>query len=231
MSSTYLSLTNRLLRRLNEVVIDETDFSGARNVQALAKDSINYSIREILSYVQEWPFTTTTTTQVLTSGVQEYDFPSDLHVVDWDSFFLDKDAALSPAVNGEKISTISYDEYQKNHRANDENMLSSSYAKPARVYRTQQTKFGVSPPPDQAYTIEYVYNSFPQDLSASADTTIIPPRFDHVIIEGAMVYMMRFRSNDQATSYHTQKFKEGLEFMRRVLLDPADYFRANVVGS
>ena len=230
MSSTYLSLTNRLLRRLNEVVLDETDFASARNVQALAKDSINYSIREILSYVQEWPFTTTTTTQVLTSGTQEYDFPVDLHVVDWDSFFLQKDAALSPVVDGAKLDTISYDEYQESHRANDANLASSSYSKPERIYRTQKTKFGVSPPPDQAYTIQYVYNSFPSDLALYTDTTIIPPRFDHVIIEGAMVYMMRFRSNDQATNYHTQKFKEGLEFMRRVLLDPPDYFRANVVG-
>jgi hypothetical protein len=230
MSSTYLSLTNRLLRRLNEVVIDETDFSGARNVQALAKDSINYSIREILSYVQEWPFTTTSTTQVLTAGTQEYDFPSDLHVVDWGSFFLQKDDSLSPTVNGEELDVISYDEYQSNYRANDANMLSSSYAKPERIYRTQQTKFGVSPPPDQAYTIAYVYNSFPADLVAFSDTTVVPARFDHVILEGAMVYMMRFRSNDPATNYHTGKFKEGLEFMRRVLLDPPDYFRANVVG-
>lgn len=230
MASTYLDLTNRLLRRLNEVVLDSTDFAGARNVQALAKDSINYSIREILSYVQEWPFTTTTTTQVLTAGTQEYDFPADLHVVDWDSFFLQKDASLSPAAEARKIKVISYDEYQSKYRATDENMLSTSYNYPERIYRTQQTKFGVSPPPDQAYTIQYVYNSFPTDLDLYTDTTIIPQRFDHVILEGAMVYMMRFRSNEAATNYHTAKFKEGLEFMRRVLLDPADYFRANVVG-
>ena len=229
MSSTYLSLTNRLLRRLNEVVLDSTDFAGARNVQALAKDSINYSIREILSYVQEWPFTTTTTTQVLTPGTQEYDFPADLHVVDWDSFLLQKDAALSIPVNAKKLDTISYDEYQDRHRADDENLSSDQYDAPERIYRTQQTKFGVSPPPDQAYTIEYVYNSFPADLELYTDTTILPPRFDHVILEGAMVYMMRFRSNEQATQYHTQKFKEGMEFMRRVLLDPPDYFRSNVV--
>lgn len=230
MSSTYLSLTNRLLRRLNEVVIDETDFSGARNVQALAKDSVNYSIREILSYVQEWPFTTTTTTQVLTAGTQEYDFPADLHVVDWDSFLVQKDGTLSTPVNAKKLDVISYDEYQDKRRETDENMNSTSYDVPEYIYRTQQTKFGVTPPPDQAYTIEYVYNSFPSDLSAAGDTCIIPQRFDHVILEGAMVYMMRFRSNEQATQYHTAKFKEGLEFMRRVLLDPADYFRANVVS-
>lgn len=230
MASTYLDLTNRLLRRLNEVTLDSTDFTSARNVQALAKDSINYSIREILSYVQEWPFTTTTTTQVLTAGTQEYDFPADLHVVDWDSFLLQKDDALSPVVNAKKLDVISYDEYQDTYRERDENLAAANRTAPAYIYRTQQTKFGVTPPPDQAYTVEYVYNSFPTDLDLYTDTTIIPQRFDHVILEGAMVYMMRFRSNEQATQYHNAKFKEGLEFMRRVLLDPPDYFRANVVS-
>ena len=230
MASTYIDLTNKLLRRLNEVTLDSADFSSARNVQALGKDSINYAIREILSYVQEWPFTTTTTTQALSSGVQEYAFPTNLHVVDWDSFFLQKDATLTPPVDGAKLDVVSFDEYQEDRRATDSNMASSSYEKPQYVYRTQQTKFGVTPPPDQAYTISYVYNSFPDDLNLSTDTTVVPPRFDHVVIEGGMVYMMRFRSNDQATSYHTQKFKEGLEFMRRVLLDPPDYFRTKVVS-
>ena len=53
--ATYLDLTNELLRRLNEVQMDSTDFATARNVQALAKDAINASIREILHSAQEWP--------------------------------------------------------------------------------------------------------------------------------------------------------------------------------
>jgi hypothetical protein len=228
MSSTYLQLTNKLLRRLNEVEIDTADFTGARNVQALAKDAVNASIREIISYVQQWPFLLTVEEQTLTAGTQEYSFPSDMHVVDWDSFFLKKDAAID--TNAKELNVISYDEYQSRHRASDANMVSTSYAQPERIYRTQQSKFGVSPPPDKAYTVQYTYFSFPTDLSTATDTTIIPPRFEHVLIEGAMVFMMRFRSNDSAVAYHLKKFQEGLEFMRRVLLDPPDYFRANAQG-
>ena len=44
--STFLSLTNELLRRLNEVQIDQADFPNVKNVQALAKDSINSSIHD-----------------------------------------------------------------------------------------------------------------------------------------------------------------------------------------
>ena len=39
--STFLSLTNELLRRLNEVQIDQADFPNVKNVKALAKDSVN----------------------------------------------------------------------------------------------------------------------------------------------------------------------------------------------
>ena len=66
--STFLNLTNELLRRLNEVQIDQEDFGSVKNVQALAKDSINSSIREMLQDAQEWPFTLTTYEQTLTAG-------------------------------------------------------------------------------------------------------------------------------------------------------------------
>ena len=40
MPSTYLDLTNKLLRKINEVEISEADFSNTRGVQTLAKDAI-----------------------------------------------------------------------------------------------------------------------------------------------------------------------------------------------
>ena len=48
MSTTYLALTNDLLRRINEVQLTTANFATAKNVQAIAKDAINNSIREIL---------------------------------------------------------------------------------------------------------------------------------------------------------------------------------------
>ena len=56
--ATYVALVNELLRRLNEVTLDAAGdgFDSVRNVQALAKDAINNSIRNILQTGQEWPF-------------------------------------------------------------------------------------------------------------------------------------------------------------------------------
>jgi hypothetical protein len=63
--STYVTLVNQLLRRLNEVALDTAGdgFSGVRGVQALAKDAINSSIRRILQDGHEFPFLKTTYTE------------------------------------------------------------------------------------------------------------------------------------------------------------------------
>ena len=86
--ATYINLVNELLRRLNEVEISEIDFATTKNVQSLAKDSINSSIREILQEAQEWPFTLVTYEQTLTVGTKTYDFPADYSKADWESFYL-----------------------------------------------------------------------------------------------------------------------------------------------
>ena len=40
MPSTYISLCNQVLRRLNEVEIAEAEFGSTRGVQSLVKDAV-----------------------------------------------------------------------------------------------------------------------------------------------------------------------------------------------
>jgi len=225
--ATYVSLVNELLRRLNEVQLDNAGdgFGSVRNVQALAKDAINNSVRAILQDGQEWPFQKTTYTQTLTSGVSQYDFPTGMSTVDWDTFYLKK---LGSEENQPKrLPTISFEEYTDVHRPLDDN---GATAAPDYVYQTYEEKFGVTPTPNAAYEIEYVYWSYPDDLTLYNDTCVIPDRFKHVVIDGAMMYMMRFRSNDQSAMIHQQAFQEGIKAMRRVLLDDKLDVRSTVVG-
>jgi hypothetical protein len=224
---TYLKLTNELLRRLNEVVMDTNDFANARNIQALAKDAINASIREILHVAQEWPFTLTTVTQTLTIGTNQYSFPSDLSSVDWDSFYLK--ILLSANNSPAKLRLVTFDEYLTRFRVNEDVAGSGSYAPPSFVYQTQERKFGVTPIPDAAYEVEYKYWKFPSDLVSANDTTIIPDRFRHVIIDGAMAYMMFFRSNEQSGIIHREKFDQGIRMMRRVLIDDPVSIRSTYI--
>ena len=59
---------------------------------------------------------------------------------------------------------------------------------------------------------------------------IIPDRFKYIIIDGAMVYMMRFRSNEQSAQIHQQKFKDGIKVMRRLLLDDPISIRSTMIN-
>jgi hypothetical protein len=223
--ATYIDLTNELLRRLNEVVIDQNDFPAVRNIQALAKDAINSSIRKIIQSAQEWPFTLTTYSQTLTAGTREYDFPADMSSVDWDSFYIKQLASKSN--QPQKLSVIPYTEYLFRYRPDDETGdEGSGIAIPFRVYQTQEEKFGVTPSPNDAYVVEYKYWTFPTSLNLYTDTAVIPDRFNHVIIDGAMMYMMRFRSNEQSAQIHQNDFDEGIKMMRRLLVDDKLFVRS-----
>jgi len=214
--STYLTLTNELLRRMGEVAIDSSDFGNTRNVQELAKNAINSSIRDLLHSAQEWPFALVTNIQTLTVGVNTYALPSTASSVDWDSFYLKN---FNNSVSALRLSSISYSNYLMAHRARDDNAGVGGYSSPSTVFQTQEFKFGVTPIPNEEYEIEYKYWSFPSDLVAFDDVSIIPDRFSSVIIDGAMVYMMLYRSNEQSASMHKATFEEGIKKMRRLLMD------------
>jgi len=228
--ATYVTLVNELLRRLNEVTLDTAGdgFDTVRNVQALAKDAINNSIRNILQTGQEWPFLKVTYTQTLTAGTRLYDFPADFASVDWDTFYIKQLSSTSNTPSF--LPTISFEEYTQRYRGLDDQADSGSgISAPQRVYQTYESKFGVTPVPDNSYEIEYVYWKFPADLVLFNDTCLIPDRFNHVLVDGAMMYMMRFRSNDQSAAIHQQNFDNGIRSMRRILMDDPLDIRSTVV--
>ena len=228
--ATYISLVNQLLVRLNEVTLDTAGdgFLTVRNVQALAKDAINNSIRNIIQTGQEWSFLKTTYTETLAAGTRLYSFPADFATVDWDTFYLKK---LDSANNTPSfLPTISFEEYTQRFRGlDDEGDSGSGISAPQQVYQTLEAKFGVTPVPNNSYQVEYVYWSFPSDLTAFDDTSVIPDRFNHVVIDGAMMYMMRFRSNDQSAAIHQQNFEDGIKSMRRILMDDPLDIRSTVI--
>jgi hypothetical protein len=228
--SNYVTLINKLLVRLNEVSLDTggDGFDSVRNVQQLAKNAINDSIRSIIQTGEEWPFLKNVYTQTLTAGTRTYNFPADYSSVDWESFYLKK---LNTTNNLPKyLPAIDYQNYTQNFRSlDDEGDTGSGISNPNYVYDTYGSSFGVTPVPNAAYEIEYVYWSVPADLNLYTDNCIIPTRFDYVIIDGAMMIMMRFRSNEQSASVHQNNFEAGIRTMRRVLIDQPMTLRSTVI--
>ena len=227
--ATFVALTNELLVRLNEVTLATTGdgFATVRNVQALAKQAINNSIRNILQTGQEWPFLKTTYTETLVAGTRQYSFPADYSRADWQTFYIKKLTSVDNTPM--HLPSITYDEYIQRYRHFDDTGDQTGISAPTLVYQTNEEKFGVTPIPDNTYQIEYIYWSFPADLSNFDDTAVIPDRFKHVVIDGAMMYMMRFRSNEQSAAMHQNNFEDGIKTMRRVLVDEPLRVRSTVV--
>ena len=227
--ATYVTLVNELLRRLNEVTLDTAGdgFTAVRNVQALAKDAVNNSIRNILQTGQEWPFLKTTQTQTLAAGTRQYDFPADYSRTDWQTFYIKKLTSVDNTPM--HLPSITYDEYIQRYRHFDDTGDATGISAPTLVYQTNEAKFGVTPIPDNTYEVEYIYYKFPTDLTVFSDVAIIPDRFKHVLIDGAMMYMMRFRSNEQSAAMHQANFDMGIKSMRRILIDEPLRVRSTVV--
>ena len=56
MATTYLDLTNEVLRELNEVVLTSGTFTSATGIQSYVKDAINKSIYDIANEEPQLPF-------------------------------------------------------------------------------------------------------------------------------------------------------------------------------
>ena len=103
MATTYLVLSNRILRELNEVELTSSNFSSSRGIQTATKDVINKAVHDIYNEGAELPLLHSSTTQVTQVGDNEYAFPSDMRRVDFESFFLKPRELLT---NGEFTSNI-----------------------------------------------------------------------------------------------------------------------------
>ena len=103
MATTYLVLSNRVLRELNEVEMTSSNFSSSRGIQTAIKDFINKSIHDIYNESVEIPLLHTSTTQDTFTGDSEYAFPTDMRRVDFESFFLKPNELIT---NGEFTSNI-----------------------------------------------------------------------------------------------------------------------------
>ena len=103
MATTYLTLTNRVLRELNETELTSSTFSSSRGVQTAIKDFVNKGIHDIYNETGEIPLLYSRTSQDLTVGDNEYDFPTDFRKADMDSFVLKPRELVT---NGEFASNI-----------------------------------------------------------------------------------------------------------------------------
>lgn len=222
-NSSYLDLTNELLRRLLEAQITSTEFASVRSTQATAKDCIRAAIKEINAAEKEWPYHYQTTSQLLVVGTTEYAFPTNCKTPDWESFYLAKDDALG--INTLPLRMISRDLWMQRFRPFDLDASTDGLAPPAYVFDSSLggvRAFGITPSPDKAYTVHYEYYKKDDELSAYSDLVSIPPEFDYVTINMALKHFYAHKDNSEQASLWLKEANNSLNQMRHTLIPKKD---------
>ena len=109
MALTFLSLTNSVITRMNEVELTSSTFTNARGVQVQCKNAVNEATRYINQKEFQYPFNHSTKTQTLTAGTVKYSIPTDAKTVDYNTFRLVKDSDLG--TSGGRLRILNYNDY------------------------------------------------------------------------------------------------------------------------
>tara|TARA_E500000178_G_C16837192_1_gene668854 strand:+ start:154 stop:843 length:690 start_codon:yes stop_codon:yes gene_type:complete len=222
-ATTFLDLTNKVLRRLNEVEITSSDFSSVTGVQALAKDSVRDAIAKISQAEFEWPFNSAEHTQVMAVGQEEYTWPTFFKVAEWNSFQIVKDDSIS--VSATSLNFIERDLWYRNYRDLDDNAGTTGTSIPEFVFPSHGNGYGVSPSPDKAYTVKFRYYLTHTGLDLFSDTSRVPTNHDAVIIDGALFYMYLFKDNMEAAQISAGSFQQGIKEMQSIHINKYESVR------
>ena len=65
MAESYLTLTNKVIARLNEVELTSSNFGSSRGIQTQCKHAINEAVRYINQKEFNYPFNSTTASKTI----------------------------------------------------------------------------------------------------------------------------------------------------------------------
>lgn len=218
----YIQIVNNALSRCNEIPITSGSFSNGSfsGPQQVAINAVNDVLNDVYTDEQEWPFNAANESQILIPGQQFYNFPTNFAHVDMDSFYTVGNIPSNSTVPVAYLTLpqVSYETWVQYQQDFDYNTTSSGWGPSSFVMKNTQDQWGVTPPPDQAYQINYTYYPIVTYLVNSTDTPVIPPRYHTMLVEGVMYYIYMFREDLQQGGVAKGKFDKSLGRMRLELI-------------
>ncbi len=125
MALTFLSLSNDVIIRMNEVELTSSNFSSARGVQVQCKNAVNESIRYINQREFGYSFNHASNSSTLTAGVARYSLPTSTKSVDYSTARIKKDTDVN--ASGNNLKTLNYNEYvQKEYATQEDEVVSTT---------------------------------------------------------------------------------------------------------
>ena len=135
MAESFLTHTNRVIARLNEVQLTSANFSSARGIQVQAQNAVNESVRYINQREFNYPFNHATETKTLTAGVVRYSLPTSTKTVDYNTFRIVKDSDLGNS--GGRLAILDYNDYVNSYITQEDEINSTTAAEAIDASETE----------------------------------------------------------------------------------------------
>ena len=124
MALTFLSLSNSVITRMNEVGLTSSTFTDARGVQIQCKNAVNEAIRYINQREFGYSFNHASNSSTLVAGQTRYSLPTSTKSIDYSTARIKKDTDLN--VSGNSLTTLNYNEYIQNGLADQEDDVAAT---------------------------------------------------------------------------------------------------------
>tara|TARA_A100001515_G_C4551424_1_gene203554 strand:- start:115 stop:882 length:768 start_codon:yes stop_codon:yes gene_type:complete len=243
MATTYLDLTNEVLRELNEIPLTAANFANATGFQKFVKDTVNKSIFDIANEEPQLPFFSAgvsgstdpfygNVTVATVAGQRFYtlkadssSITTDYASIDWDDFYvttINVSGETAPYVS-KGLRFLTLDDWKRYYRdsENEDDANSQTYGEPKFVIKSPDSrKFGLSPIPDKVYNIHFYAFVRPTALSAYDDTMVLPEQYSNIVTARMRYYVWQFKESPQQAAFALDDYKKGLKYMKSNLMNP-----------
>lgn len=243
MATTYLDITNEILRELNEVPLTAGNFTSAKGFQAFVKDTVNKAIFDIANEEPQLPFFSAgvsgatdpfygNVTVATVAGTRWYLLKSgsasiadDYSSVDWDDFYLttiNVAGETAPYIS-KGLTFLTLADWKKHNRdsENADDADTQVYGEPRYVIKSpDHRKFGLSPIPDKVYNVHFYAFTKPTALSAYDDTIVLPEQYSNVITSKVRYYVWQFKESPQQAAFALEDYRKAMKNMKSNLLNP-----------
>ena len=243
MATTYLDITNEVLRELNEIPLTSANFASAVGLQQFVKDAVNKSIFDIANQEPQLPFFSAglsgatdpfygNVTVATTAGTRWYllksgssNIANDYGSIDWDDFYIttiNVSGESAPYVS-KGLKFLSLADWKRHYRdsENADDADTQAYGEPKFVIKSPDSrKFGLSPIPDKVYNIHFYAFEKPTKLSAHDDTIVFPEQYSNVITSRVRYYVWQFKESQQQAAFALDDYKKTMKSMKSNLINP-----------
>ena len=243
MATTYLDLTNEVLRELNEIPLTSANFANATGFQKFVKDTVNKSIFDIANEEPQLPFFSAgvsgatdpfygNVTVATVAGQRWYtlkagssSITTDYASIDWDDFYvttINVSGETAPYVS-KGLRFLTLDDWKRYYRdsENEDDANSQNHGEPKFVIKSPDSrKFGLSPIPDKVYNVHFYAFVRPTALSAYDDTMVLPEQYSNIVTARMRYYVWQFKESPQQAAFALDDYKKGMKSMKSNLMNP-----------